>query len=378
MSRRLRLGIVGCGDVSQRHYLGPLLALADRVEIVGVADARPANAERLADAVRATSPDVRSFDGLEAMLSAAHPEAILNLTPATLHAGVTAQALAAGVNVYSEKPMAPTVAEASALIDAARDAGLLLMCAPGSASTRQIRWLRELIDSGKLGVATLATAQTGTMGPAAWPEYTGNPRVFYGPGVGPVFDIGIYRLHDLTTLMGPVKRLAAMGKVYIPRRAILGGPLTGETLDVTTPDHVVMTLEFASGAIGQLVSSFAMADSAVPFLEIHLTGGTISLASDPWTSDGPADIFVTDPRVETGEAATPPDGMVPGWNRGILPPEPDRFPVIGRGAEHFVNCLLGNETPVLTAEHARHVLEIVLSAYRSIETGREIELETTF
>ena len=48
------------------------------------------------------------------------------------------------------------------------------------------------------------------------------------------------------------------------------------------------------------------------------------------------------------------------------------------GARHFVACLAGTETPVLTAVHARHVLEVILAAYASIADGRIQELRTTF
>jgi predicted dehydrogenase len=43
-----------------------------------------------------------------------------------------------------------------------------------------------------------------------------------------------------------------------------------------------------------------------------------------------------------------------------------------------VACLSGDETPVLTAEHARHVLEVILAAYESIADGRAHDLETRF
>ena len=52
--------------------------------------------------------------------------------------------------------------------------------------------------------------------------------------------------------------------------------------------------------------------------------------------------------------------------------------VVEAGARHFVAVLRGEAEPVLTAEHARHVLEITLAAYASIADGRSHALETTF
>jgi predicted dehydrogenase len=378
---KLRVAIVGCGDVAHRHYLPPIVALADRAEIVGCCDARLETAERLAAALRATSPGVTAFDQLEEMLARVRPDAVFNLTPAPFHAQVTSACLAAGAHVYSEKPISASVAEADRLIADAAAAGRLLMCAPGSAASRQVRWLREIVDSGSLGRPTLAVAQCASMGPADWAEYTGDPTVFYGPGVGPVRDLGIYRLHEMTALLGPVRRVSATGTIAIPERTILGGLRAGQKIAVTTPDHVLMHLEFAGGALGQLLSSFAAPATQAPWLEIHLTGGSISLAGDQYAADSAASFFVRGdaPAVAGTHAAALAPALARGWNHGLTPPPPtDRFPVIGRGAEHFLACLAGDEQPILTAEHARHVLEIVLLAYESIADGRVKELTTTF
>ena len=88
---KLRIGLVGCGDVAHRHYLPALAALADEIEVVGCSAARPAAAERLAAATRGWSPRIRAFGRLTELLEEAHPEAILNLTPAPLHAAVSAE-----------------------------------------------------------------------------------------------------------------------------------------------------------------------------------------------------------------------------------------------------------------------------------------------
>ena len=60
------------------------------------------------------------------------------------------------------------------------------------------------------------------------------------------------------------------------------------------------------------------------------------------------------------------------------PPPPASTDVVEGGAVHFVSVLRGEERPVLTAEHARHVLDVILQAYESIDDGRSHETETTF
>jgi predicted dehydrogenase len=382
---RLRVGIVGCGDVAHRHYLEPLTALAARAEIVGCCDPRLAAAEGVVAAVRDSSPRATAFDRLDEMLREVAPDAVFNLTPAPLHAEVTAACLAAGAHVYSEKPIASSIAEADRLIARAHEAGLLLLCATASALTAQVRWLRSIIDSGRLGRPTLAVAQVVGMGPADWLEYTGDPAVFYGPGVGPVRDLGVYRLHELTALLGPVRRVGAMGSIAIPERTIVAGPKAGQTVTVTAPDHVLIHLEFAGGALGQLLASFAVPASQAPRLELHLTGGSISLVGDQFDAI-PASVFLR-AGATAGVTASDAEGATlagslpaePGWHHGVpTPPPPDRFPTVSLGVGHFLACVAGDERPVLTAEHARHVLEIMLLAHESMADGCVKDLTTTF
>jgi predicted dehydrogenase len=381
---KLRVAIVGCGDVLYRSYLPPLAALADRAEIVGCDSRTMRSAELAAEAVGGWSPDVVAFDDLDRMLESTHPDAVFNLTPGPAHAEVTAACLEAGAHVFSEKPLASNLADADRLIELARSRDRLLLCATASASTRVVRWLREIIDSGVLGRPTLAVGQIGNMGPAEWREYTGDASVFYHSGVGPVFDVGIYRLHEMTALLGPVRRVQSMGAISIPERSILAGMRAGETTAVTTPDHVLLNLEFDGGALGQLLATFAMPATQAPWLEVHLTGGTISMTGDPFAADGPASIFARPAAVASIEVAAAGTGpfaapLVEGWNHGLTSPaRPDQFPLIGRGVEHFLACVAGEEQPILTAEHARHVLEIILAAYDSIADGRTRALRTTF
>ena len=56
----------------------------------------------------------------------------------------------------------------------------------------------------------------------------------------------------------------------------------------------------------------------------------------------------------------------------------DETGVVETGITHFVACLRGESTPILTAEHARHVLDITLKAYDSIADGGSHRTETTF
>jgi predicted dehydrogenase len=364
---RLRVGIVGCGDVAHRHYLPGIASRADRVAVVAVADPNPVAAEGVAAALAEWSPGARTYGSVAEMLAGDSLDAVFNLTPAPLHGAVNRAILEAGLACFSEKPLASTLPDADALVDLAATNEVLFLVAPGSAATAPMRWLKGVIDEAGLGRATLAVAHHADAGPANWREYSGDPTPFYREGVGPVFDHGVYRLHEITYLLGPVARVQAMGTIALPRRRIRGGPKKGGTIEVTTPDHVLVQLEFASGVLGQLLASFGTLDTLAPWLELHFERGVVSFGGKSWDLDAPVSLYEDDETDAAGE----------GWRHDVEVPR-DAFGTVEVGARHFIACLLGEEAPVLTAEHARHVLDVILAAYASIADGRAHETNTSF
>lgn len=366
---KLRLAIVGAGDVAYRHYLPALEDLADQVAIAAFVDPRPGAAERAAASVAGWSPGAESYTDLGAMLADGVAEAAIDLASAPEHGTVNAAILEAGLHLYSEKPLAASVADADRLIATAAERGVRLLCAPGVAVTARFRWLAELIASGRYGRPTLAVTHHADPGPAAWREYTGDPTPFYREGVGPVFDHGVYRLHALTMLLGPVARVQAMGAIATPTRVVRGGPLTGRTIKVTTPDHVLINLEFANGALGQLLASFGTPSTLAPWLELHFPMATLSFAGPGYDDDDPVSLYVDDDG----------PGAREGWQHGVdVPKDGGGVGVVEAGARHFIACLRDGIEPVLTAEHARHVLEVTLAAYASIADGRSHTIGTTY
>lgn len=367
MTDRLRLGIVGCGDVVHRHYLPGIITRSDRVAITALADPSPGAAASVASAVSGWSPGATTYPGVEEMLDAETLDGVFNLTPAPVHGPVNRTILEAGVACFSEKPLASTISDADALIDLAARKAVPFLVAPGSALTAPMRWLKAIVDSGEYGRPTLAVAHHADAGPANWREYTGDPTPFYRDGIGPVFDHGVYRLHEMTMLLGPVARVQAMGSIAIPRRGIRGGPKKGGTIEVTTPDNVLIQLEFASGVLGQVLASFGTLETLAPWLELHFEQAVASFGGKSWELDAPVSIYEDDETDAAREA----------WRMDVDVPR-DEFGTVEMGARHFIGCLLGEETPVLAAEHARHVLDVILKSYQSIADGRVHETETGF
>ena len=82
---RLRIGIVGCGDVAHRHYLPALRSRSDRVAITAVADPNPAATEAIGAALADWSPEPGTYRSVEAMLEDDSLDAVVDLAPGPLH-----------------------------------------------------------------------------------------------------------------------------------------------------------------------------------------------------------------------------------------------------------------------------------------------------
>lgn len=362
----IHFGVIGCGDVAFRTYFPALLELDKRGQVSACFDPIPERAERAA----ALFPGARAFTTYEEFLAFRPLNAVFNLTPAPLHRETTGQALDVGLHVFTEKPLAATVAEGEALIRQSERLGLTLFCAPAISANQKFRWIKRLLDDGKIGRPTLATSQMGTMGPAGWREYTGDPAVFYAKGVGPVLDLGVYALHAITGLFGPAKRVQAFGGIAIPERDVLIDRLAGQKIKVTEYDNVLIHLDFGENVFAQLLASFAIPKSKAPGLEIHGSGGSISISMANWyDARGPVDVFIRD------ESSL----GVEGWMDGVRGPnQTGPSNLIAAGPHHFLAHLLGEEEPILTARHGLHVLEIMRAADRSVSEGRVQELSTRF
>ena len=361
------LGIVGCGDVAFRTYfpgLEPVIADGS-AEVAVCFDPVLERAERAA----ALFPGAQPVVSLDALLE--HPGlcAAVNLTPAPLHNEITTALLKRDLHVFSEKPLAATVAEGQGLIELARQRGKVLFCAPAVMATGRFRWLKQVLAAGKIGKPTLGVAQMANMGPSAWRGYTGDPSVFYGPGVGPLIDTGVYVLHALTGLLGPVKRVAAFGGIAIPKRTVLIERLLGQEITVGTNDQMLIHLDFGDTVFAQVLSSFAVPRSKAPALELHGTLGSISITMSEWyDANGATDILIRDES---------PLG-IEDWQT-VYPPLPSPHGnLIGAGVPHFIAHIQGEEDPILTAEHACHVLDVMLKAGEAAKSGESIAVDTSF
>src|SRR5262245_56521064 len=136
----IRMGVVGVAGVGRAHL--ERARRNERAELVGLADVDPAARERAAGEF-----GVPGYASQAELLERARPEAVVLATPPLSHRPLTEEAAAAGVHVLCEKPMAPSLPDCGAMIEACRRAGVTLMLGHKKRFAPALVRLRQLIDA---------------------------------------------------------------------------------------------------------------------------------------------------------------------------------------------------------------------------------------
>jgi predicted dehydrogenase len=273
---KTKIGVIGCGNISGAYFkAGKAL---ENLEIAACADLDVGRAK--AKAMEHSIPKALSP---EALLADPEVDIVVNLTIPHAHASVALAALNAGKHVYNEKPLAVSREDGRKMVDLAKAQGLRLGCAPDTFLGAGIQTCRKLIDDGWIGEPIGATAFMTCHGHESWHP---DPDFYYQLGGGPMFDMGPYYLTALVNLMGPVKRVTGSARVTFPERLITSKPKAGTKIQVKVPTHVAGILDFASGAVGTILTSFDVWHAELPRIEIYGTEGTLSVP-DPNSFGGP-------------------------------------------------------------------------------------------
>ena len=323
------------------------------VEVTACADLVPERAQEKAQKygiARACTPDE--------LLADPEIEVVLNLTIPNAHASVARAAVAAGKSVYNEKPLTIDLEEGRRLIAEADARGVLVGCAPDTFLGGGLQTCRALIDSGAIGEPVAANAWFLAHGHESWHP---DPAFYYKSGGGPMFDMGPYYLTALVSLLGPVRRVTGQTRITFPQRTITSKPKYGETIDVEVPTHVTGILEFDTGAIGTVATSFDVWATENARLEIFGAEGSLRLP-DPNTFGGPVQIL-------RGGSKTWED--VP-LSHGYT--ENSR----GLGVADLAAALRTGGEPRASGAQALHVLEIMHAIHTSAADGRNVEVTSPY
>ncbi len=347
---KTRIGIVGCGIISTAYM--EIAPTFDNLEIVACADLKEQRARAQAEMF-----GISRVCSVEELLADPEVDIVVNLTIPAAHAEVAVAALDAGKHVHNEKPLGVTREDGKRQVETAKAKGLRLGCAPDTFLGGGHQTSRKVIDDGWIGTPVAGTAFMLCHGHEHWHA---NPDFFYKPGGGPVFDMGPYYLTALVNLLGPVRRVTGSTRVSFGERLITSEQRYGEKIAVEVPTHVAAVLDFASGAVVTLVTSFDVWSHGVPHIEIYGSEGSLSVPN-PNGFGGPVRIR----RAGAEEWSEMP--LSHGYNEnsrsiGVA----DMASAVASGRPHRVN-----------GELAYHVLDVMHAIHEASERGQHVELESS-
>jgi UDP-N-acetylglucosamine 3-dehydrogenase len=225
---RLRVGMIGLGNINRAHVAGYLRASGD-AEVVAVCDtAEPAARER-AEQLGATA-----YRDHRELLADERVESVDVTLPHHLHYPVVRDALEAGKHVLVEKPLAIRSAQCRELIDLARERGLAFTVAENTHFVAAYEATRRLLERGSLGaIRTVRTLIYGSEVERLRADGWIGRRAEAGGGV--IIDAGVHSFYLLEWLFGRVRRVRATAGALMPEsevedNAVVTGELECGTL----------------------------------------------------------------------------------------------------------------------------------------------------
>lgn len=370
-TRPVGAGIVGAGNISG-IYLKNLTGLFDNVTVLGIADLV---VERAVE--QGTPFGVRGMP-VDELLAMREIELVVNLTIPAAHHEIALRAVEAGKSVYNEKPLTAQRADGQRLLALATERGVRVGGAPDTFLGGGLQTGRKLIDDGWIGRPIAATAFMASHGHESWHP---DPSFFYQPGAGPMLDMGPYYVTALVSLLGPVRRVgSATGRGFL-ERMITSKPKAGEVIAVNTPTHIASTLDFASGAIGTLLTSFDLWDTTHTVLTIYGTDGTLKLP-DPNTFGGTVELL------QPAHLA----GRTPPLFQGVVPDDEPKAPPVwtsvplthgytensrGLGVSDLARAIREGGPARASGDLAYHVLDVMHATLESSEAGAHVDIRST-
>jgi predicted dehydrogenase len=281
-------------------------------------------------------------------LADAQVDAVAVCLPHNLHASVAVEAAQAGKHVLCEKPIAATLVEADRMIAAAERAAVTLMVAENVRFDPLLLKVQTLLKEGATGQPALVQV---TQECYLRRSFLEERRWFLDRAAaagGIMMSGGVHDFEKLRMLMGEIEGVQAL-------RA------RQRFLEMEGDDTSVALVRFQSGAVGTLVESFLMKSLVTASgPEVHTLRIDGDLGSMSVRDGQTIHLFSERPDLLPGGELVQHD---------IHVPERDTFAL---EVEHFIQCVRTGVEPITSGRSQRRPLELVLAAYRSMETGQPV------
>ena len=328
MSGPLRLGILTCGTIVTAGHLPAFAALGkDAVDVVAFSSRTRATAEGAA----AQWGSGAVVDDWRAVLARDDVDAVDICSPNALHAEMAIAAAEAGKHVLVEKPIAVTLAEADAMIDAAASAGVVLMAAHNVRFAAPYAAAASAVATGMLGEIVGVRAAFGHAGPQAWAPASTWFREAGVSGGGALLDLGIHVADLLRAVTGDeLEEVSA----FLRRPSVDAVEEAGQ-----------VAFSLRGGGIGTFHASWVAKPGPDHQLVVHGTEGSLS--------------------IERGQAVVRPADRS---EKVVVEPPAGAPDLFGS----FVSACGGESAPAVTGEDGRAALAIVAAAYQAADERRAV------
>jgi len=344
MSKRVRVGLVGSQFICSIH--AESVRRCAEAELFAVASPTTDHARSFAG--RWDIP--HNFTDHRKMLEMPEIDIVLIGVPNHLHCQIAIDAFAAGKHVIVEKPLCMNLKEADDMIAAGKKAGRKLMYAEELCFAPKYVRLKQLLDSGALGHATLLKQSEKHDGPHA-AHFWDVKR----SGGGVTMDMGCHAIEFFRWMLGRPKIKTVFAQMSTQ---VHGDKTIGE-------DNSILLLEFETGVIALAEESWTKLGGMDDRAEVY---GSKGVAYANLLQGNSIQTYSTQGYDYAVEKA----GTTTGWSYTIYEEAWNYgFP---QEISHFVDCVLHDKQPLVTGEDGRAVLEAVFAAYESAGTGQKISL----
>ena len=342
----INFALVGCGRISKRHseLLGENQIAG--AQLVAVCDKIVNKAQ-----VIASKYNIPVYSCLHEMMKAEQIDVVVVLTESGLHAQHTIELAPYGAHVVVEKPMALTLDDADAMIEACDKHGVKLFVVKQNRFNVPIVQLRKALDQGRFGKLIMGTIRVRWCRPQAYYDQDSWRGTWAYDG-GVLTNQASHHVDLLEWMMGDVESVFAKSK-----RALA---------DIEAEDTAVVILKFHNGALGVIEATTAIRPKDLEG-SISILGETGSVEVGGFAVNEMKTWNFTEIHEEDGDVIE---------KYSVNPPNVYGF---GHQAyyEHVVDCLDNETAQLVDGLQGRKSLELINAIYESIETGEEVKLRFT-
>ena len=352
--------MVGCGRIAMAHAAA-LRFLADDGEVALVAAADP-DPDGVAQVVAIAGEGVRSGSDGYSVIEDPDVDAIVLTAPTRLHRDYIAAVADAGKPLFTEKPLAPTYAVVREIVDVVAAAGIPAQVGFQSRFHPIVRRVREMVASGEHGAPMAYTLRDDQFWPtgSVVPGHTSWRSDRAQAGGGALLEHSIHSCDVLGWMFGPVTR------IYAATRSVFG-------FDVE--DTATLTIEHASGVIGNLVTVFnGVQHREERRLEVFFERASVEMTTDFIVGAPEDSLLVHRGDDEHALRHDPADVLRAAFIADGVDPDRQFYVYQYLAYRSFVAAVRAGHAPVPGMADAQHAHAMVEAAYRSASARRPVDL----